>query len=311
VVSRRVLVAGGLVLLGAVAVAAVLAVGLRGGEPEPVASAVRPTLRVWFDPPVHHFGQPVTLHVGMLAKKDDYQPLSERIGADVSPYRVVGEARKRIRDAGDAWQLDYEVTLQCLTVECLPQGETREFAFPEGISAGFYRPAPPGRKFKDRRLDSRTARGELPPLRVTTRLRPSDTADVGWRSGIAELPEPSYRLDPQLLVALLLGLAAALAAAAAALVARWARPLTAVTASEEAVAEEPPLERALRLVGETSANGRVDLRRAALEELARELRRDGRHDLAADARRLAWSPAEPEPGDLEVLASRAREEEAE
>jgi hypothetical protein len=73
---------------------------------------------------------------------------------------------------------------------------------------------------------------------------------------------------------------------------------------------EPPrgrLERALRLLRESARRPGPDRRRAA-DYLAQTLEAGAALPLARDATRVAWSPPEPAPIDVESLAARAEAE---
>jgi hypothetical protein len=66
------------------------------------------------------------------------------------------------------------------------------------------------------------------------------------------------------------------------------------------------LERALAGLLASSSNGGGDERRMSLERLARELAATGRPELAARARRLAWSPRPVAGDEVDLLAADVR-----
>ena len=291
--------------IGVVAlVVGLLAIALRddGSTTETAREArVRPTVRALLDPEVHAFGEQVTARLELLVRKAELQPSTLRPGTDFSPYDVVGTTKREIVDFGALELVRYTITLQCLKQACLPQTQTGDFQF---SNAGFTwrTPPPPGRKFKDRRLDNRGASATWPPLKVASRLTPQQTQQAAWRSNLADLPEPTYRIAPRWLAAGLLGGAAALVLAAAGLVAGYvadARRRRAIVTLEEE-REAPPLEQALELLDGARGNGDAGEQRIALETLARELREHGESGLAASAERLAWSPAAPATAQTEV-----------
>jgi hypothetical protein len=79
---------------------------------------------------------------------------------------------------------------------------------------------------------------------------------------------------------------------------------------EDEAAEEPepelsPLEKALRLVEWSRGEG-LEERREALEALALELD-DPEPALAREARRIAWTPPEPDPEAMGLLVEAVRE----
>jgi hypothetical protein len=311
-VSRRAILAAAGIAAGTIAAAAlVLAVGLGDGAPEPQADPssipdVRSGARATFSPATHRFGDDVAAVMELRVPKNQLQLETLRASASFDPYEVVGRKRE-VLDAGPRWLVRYTVTLRCLKEACLPRGRTGEFQ-PDRDGAGFswFAPPPPGRKFADRRLDSRRASFAFPPLTVVSRLGPEDARDVNWRSTLAEIPPAGYAVSPGALSAGLLATAVALVLAAALLVAFWfrreARARAVAVAEEEVVL--PPLEQALALVRQ---NGDGERRRLALQTLARELRRGGEPRLADEAERLAWSEAEPDDRAVGALASAVRQ----
>jgi hypothetical protein len=309
VVARRVVPVA--VVLVAVAVCVVLAVVVLGGGDESSGetkreSEVRPTVQATFSPSVHRFGEPVTGRIDLLVRRSELDETTGTPGADFQPYRALGPARRTLDSFGALDRLRFTVTIQCLTQQCLPDAQTGEFELGE-TSVGWRAPSPPGRKFKDLRLDARSARGSWPPLRVTSWLAPGDVQAARWRSTLGDLPEPTYAVSPNWLAAGLLGGSVALVLLAAGLVVGPVRSAVERRRTREADAVEvPPLERAIALVEDSRRNGDAPGRRVALETLARELRRGGERGLADDAERLAWSPGEASDGEVATLLAGAR-----
>ena len=305
------MVARAVVALAAVAAAAILfVVVFRDGGEAPAEtrreSVVRPTVTAGFEPRVHRFGEPVTARVELVVRSAELDADTTVPGADFEPYRPLGDARREVQDFGALTRVVFTVPLQCLRQACLPETQTGEFEFGDP-SVAWRIPAPPGRRFSDRRLDNRSARGDWPPVRVASWLSPEDVREARWRSTLGDLPEPSYAVSPRWLVGGLLGGAVALVLLAGGLVAGSLRGLLARRrVAHEAEAHAHPLERAVGLVEESRANGDVPGRRVALETLARELRSGGDDDLAADAERIAWSPAAPADAEVTTLLARVR-----
>ena len=111
------------------------------------------------------------------------------------------------------------------------------------------------------------------------------------------MPEPSYRIPPGLLLALLAAGSLALLGAAGALAfAGWPRRQVEVEPEPQPEPELllTPLEQALELLEDAAgANGAADQRRS-LELVAEVLAERGEEDgLARSARELAWSPTAP------------------
>jgi hypothetical protein len=281
----------------------------RGGGGAPRAAAVRAPVRAFFATPVHRFGEPVEATLELLVRESELQPDTVQASGSFDPYEVVAGPRKEVVDLGRLTLVRYSLTLRCLREACLPQGgQPTEFEFePAGFS--FRTPPPPGRRFEDRRLDQRSAAGEWPPLTVVSRLTADEVNDARWRSGLAVLPEPEYRIAPRWLAGLLLGLSVALVALAAVLLLRWVygRRRARADAAVEADRPLPPLQPALALVAAANGNGDVAHERMALETLAAELRRARQPTLAVRAERLAWSPAPPAAADVDALAAAVRE----
>jgi hypothetical protein len=311
-VSRRALVALGVVAVVAVT-AALVALAALGGGPDgggDVArrdETVRPTVRASFATPVHAFGSPVEARLELLVRDGELNPATVRANSTFDPYEVVGSPRREVLDLGALTLVRYTLTLRCLKEACLPQGgQPTEFDFG---SAGFSFsiPAPPGTRFEDRRFLARSATGAWPPLTVVSHLSAADVNDARWRSGLASLPEPGWRIAPTWLAALLLGGAVALVAGAAALLVGWAdeRRRRAAAAAAEAERPAPPLEQALQLVASTNGDD-PGARRTALETLAAELRRHDATGLAERAERLAWSESPPVETSVEALTQAVR-----
>lgn len=236
------------------------------------------------------FGDTLTAELRILLDRRYVDPAQVRPVHRFMPYRE----RTRVErvDDGNLTALTYTITLDCLTLYCVPGGS--------GEQAGF----PVTRVF----TGAEAAREvEWPPFYVATRVReeavaPEGTGEVeqvwppAWRAAVS-LPEPGYRIRPALL-AWSLGVVGSLllagSAAAGLLLLRRGRLLR--------EREISPLDRALTLLRSARTD---EERRAALEALALAL--DGDGGLAQPARQLAWSEPSPSPDDAAALAARARE----
>jgi hypothetical protein len=221
-------------------------------------------VHAWLSPRTHLFGQAVTAMLEV--------PVGSTIRAGFRPYRVV---RRAITPKGRT--VRYEFTLLCLTSACVgAPGAERELALPP-VQVGL----PNGKRFA----------GYWPPLREASRLAPADLAAPRPR-GEAVVPDHGGSKR-----ALGLGLAAgALVAllAAAFLGVLWLAPRRFFLGipQRNGHAHLSDLDYALVVTG-LAAGGGPDARRAALESLAVALDERGEHELAAQARSLAWSPLEP------------------
>jgi hypothetical protein len=152
-------------------------------------------------------------------------------------------------------------------------------------------------------LGDSTLAAQWPALLVSSGLSESDRAEPALRE--AALPAVSYRAAPALVGWLAAGLSAALVLGAGAALAIRRRPATPTSAPEPSAGSSTPLERALGLVERASAAGEEE-RRTALEHLARALDGSSLAGLVPRVRRLAWSAALPEPGEMAELAASVR-----
>lgn len=262
-------------------------------------------------PSVHLFAEPVVARLDVVVDRERLDPDRVRLRASFLPYELVHSVARTRRDFTRFTRLRYEYTLRCLDAACVPTQHAtvlgaQESGRPERLTVRF-KPA--------RVLYDDPSTGEVrqlrrvwwPPLESTSRINSTDlnAFQTQFRTTVAPLPEPSYRLAPPLLAGLLLAGALALLALPAALAAAWVvrrRPPPA-----EPEPEAPPLERALRLVERALERGGDAERREALELLAHELDGAGLAGPAGSARELAWSQAPPAPERVSRLVEEVRE----
>jgi hypothetical protein len=278
-----------------------------GGRPMTAReAAVRPTARTDIQPRTHRFGETVTAKLELVVPTGQLDADTLRASGGFDPYEVVAAPRRELLRVGPFTVARYEIQLRCFKEECLPQGQSREFTCPP---AGFSWkiPAPPGRKFVDRRLDERRASGPVPPLTVARSISGGDLEKGRWQSSLGSLPEPDVRISPRRLEAMLVGAATALVVLAAGLVAVWIRRELRRRDDAQVVAESgtDPLELALRLA--ESVDGDAARRRLALETLATELRVSDEPGFADDAEQLAWSEHAPSRDAIALLTATVRE----
>jgi hypothetical protein len=261
------------------------------------AAALHGTATV--SPPTHVVGDRVTAEVAVVVDDRLVDPGSVRVSATFAPYEEIAQPERQETAAGTLVRIAYRFTLVCVSDGCLPRGRRAIRLAPARVEYGL----------RSGGRDSLTVRWPSPVIvsqlgRLEARLRrlndlPGPTP-VSAQALLLPLrterkpPEVTYRIAPQALAGGLLGVSLLALVAAGALVAPLARrrgPPPPVP--EPALA---PMDEALSLVAASLANGSSPERRAALERLARELGRVGRHELVVRTRRLAWSE-EPAPRD--------------
>ncbi len=286
----------------AAAVVAGLAVGVlaRGDASEPLGAElplVQDPVRVTSGvaPNGAFFGQPVVAYVDVRVDSSQVDPDRVRVDAEFTPYVADGPPTSERVDSGRTTRLTYRYPLRCLAQGCDPSEARGLVDFPDGRVTYAYQGERQGRMLQEA-ID-------WAPFVVTGRVEPQAVRDITWRATESSLTAVTYRAEPRTAAALLLGLGILLAAAAAALAwLVWGRR-DAEAEDDEAVVRTP-LAVVLAAARAAAANGDVPKRRRALESVARELGRAGHPELAADARTLAWSPAEASREDVEELARR-------
>lgn len=256
-------------------------------------------------PQILLFGDTLSARVDVTVDTARVDPDTVRVRADFAPWELVAPPRRVERAGLGTTYVSVTFLLRCLTSPCVPPRDTAPLDFDLALVtyAG------------DGRLDVR-----WPRLVVHSRI-PDRGAAVGaagggrrgapqfpWTADVVSLPAVSYRLSPNLLLALLLAGGGLLALAGAWLGYRALPERRAAPEPLPAPPPEPPLpplERALLLLEDPHPEDGVADRRRALELVAEALAgRD--EELAANARALAWSEHSPPPSTTTGLASRAR-----
>ncbi len=276
---------------------------------EPSSSSERApaiTARSSISPRILLFGDTVRAQVDFVLDGERVDPDSVRLAAAFSPWTIVGEPERVQRDGGSLTHLTITYVLRCLTSPCVPPGQTAQIEF-DSARASYAAPGA-GETRKSLRVD-------LPVITVYSRFSAASftgRAELAspWRADVLTMPAVSYRSDPVLVLALLIGGALLLATAGAVLVyAAWPRRAPAPPPVPEAPPPPPlsPLQQALRLLEDGArADGAQD-RRRALELVAEVLDESGGdRDLARSARILAWSEDAPEVDETTDLATLVR-----
>jgi hypothetical protein len=197
-------------------------------------------------------------------------------------FEKLGERREWSRSGASA-VLRLRVRLACRSETCVPTERARTVVLPALV------------------VDGRSVR--WPSVDVLPRV-PAAAVDTDPPPFVADVspPRPTYRVDPDRAVSLLVVLALLLGAGGATLLvlegrsAHAARPLPTRT----------PLERALARV-RASLGARPGERRRAVGALAR-LVEPAHPGLGRSAAELAWAEPQPEGEDVEALANRVERE---
>ncbi len=285
------------VALAAVAAAAVVLVpGLAAGWWQSSTSVPLPSQPVAATATLSRhtvgFGDPLTARLDIVVDPKRVDVSSVRLAPVFAPYRIVSSTETTKRSGGVL--LSYRFGLECLDYACAPH--TAELV---------KRFAPVTVTFRTRAGIAESAAVGWPAYQLYSRVSAADrNAPVDRLRYTAELPPPSYRIDPGTLRALLIALVAVLGLAAAGLGWLALRP----PGRKRAGDTRSPLERALAAVRASTANGHVTERRKALGWLGRELGAVERGDLAHDAARLAWSAEAPTPESTGAFADGVEEE---
>jgi hypothetical protein len=257
--------------LALVAMLSLASAGTAGGAPTPfVVSA-------GFSPPTIHYGDPVTAVVDVHFDPRRIARASIRPAPSFGPFVLV--ARPVVEDVGSSL-VRFRYSLLCVTEGCLPVHASKVIRLkPLRVTAG-----------------GGSATTSWQPLRVVSRLHPSDLrGEAPFRSPDAP-PPPRYRVGPGGLATGLIAAAAlctlgAVGLLIAAVRRRRRRPVT---------RRASPLELAIAYVRDSTGRPAPDRRRAL--ELLSEAADD---DLAPDAADAAWSRHAPTPAAAGELADRA------
>jgi hypothetical protein len=287
----------GLVVV-AVAGAAFLLLRDDGGED----SGIRPLrARATLSDRIVVFGDTVRAQVDLSLDLRHVDPSTVRVRVGFEPWRRVEPPRVTRTDAGSSSHIRMAYVLRCLKQACVPERDLLPFEF-----------EPARVEFHNRAGGRGSLQAPFPALTVNTRIRPADLATAApWRLDVTNVPEPSYRASPGLLLALLIAGSLVLLTAGGALAyVGWPRRHVEPEPEPEPEPEllPTPLEQALELLEDAArANGAADQRRS-LELVAEVLAERGEEDgLAEAARALAWSPTAPGPDKTKSLAARVRE----
>jgi len=270
----------------------VLTLFLRSGsEPAAVRGLVA---RATMAPVGGLFGDAIDADVEVALDPARVDPDSVLVAVDFGPLDGPALAAPERTRAGRSERLRFHYRLFCLRDTCRPRGRQREVTLAPAL-------------VRYRLVDGTSRRVSLAwpgPIVLGSRLSAADEVRPIFRVREQPLPAVSYRFRPAVVAALAYALAALLAVAAVAVLAREAGAL--VRGREpDRLAGLTALERALALLAVAVAEGGTAQQRRALDRLARELRWSGDDELAAAARRLAWSRERPSGERVAALAAAA------
>jgi hypothetical protein len=270
---RRAAILVALLVVVAAVVGIVLTLGDRG-----VARSALPTgpdgiaARTLLTPRSVLFGDPVRARVDVVVDREKIDPEGVELDTQFSPFIVQRERRER--EDFERWtRLVYTFDLDCLETACVPDTFEKPIQFPQVIV---------------RAEGAEQAEVEWPLFLISARVRETGAAAANaqeWRAAPV-VAAPTYRLNPTLMLVLLVAAALVLLAVAAPALAVGLRGM-----SLKRRRRLTALERALAVLEHAHA---AEEQRLALDRLADELRATGAGDLAVSARRLAW--AEDAPG---------------
>jgi hypothetical protein len=255
-------------------------------------------------PTVHLFGDSLTAKIAVVADTKWIDPQRLRVTAHFAPYESTKSSVLRAQ-VGRFAQVTWTWTLLCITAPCVPRlppsDKFHVFKFP---------PA----RVEYLGIDRKPAYGinaSWPPVEVLSQVSPGvaaflrKTNRLNWRTGMTPVAAPTYRVPPNLLFWVALGLAGLLGAAAVLLGSRWYLSIRPQRAPLH-VDSGTTLERALAVLRYAHQHGDETLQRKAFERVAGELGVEQADELTRIARELAWSPRTPEDEEVEEFAEQAR-----
>ena len=244
------------------------------------------------------FGQLLTARLDLLVDREVLDPAKITVDALFDPFSTNGAPVTSRRDYDRFTRLRYEYRLDCVTTDCVPEGARKDFDLPsapvrhEGVPVEVV---------------------EWPRVTIASRYREPETdvgmrfqgsVDLPWRANVRVRPA-SYSVDPTLLTAALAGLAVLLLFVSLFFVQR-AFPSAPFGFRRLRRMRLTPLERAIAVLERAQKQGIEREQRLALDRLARELRTGGQHELAGDARELAWTADVPGPDRTARLSEQVR-----
>ena len=302
--SRPRLLVGAGLAAGLCLLVAVVVVWQRGGGAGANPAEAPIAARTILSPQSVLFGDTVTAVVEATIDRTRVDPDSVQVKTDFSPWKLVGKPTRLRRDAKTSTLLRTTFAIRCLDTSCLQTGNSAFVDF-----------KPARVTYTREKGAAGNASGALgvpwPELVVDTRnvTNPGKRASATpWRADLLSLPAVTYRVDPVLLVVLLLALAVLLATTGCVLAYRLLRrsaPSLPTVVTPSAPPPTPIEQAFVVLEDDGRMDGAAD-RRRALQLIAEMLFERGDLTLARAARALAWSEASPGVRETSGLAADAR-----
>jgi hypothetical protein len=292
--------AGG--IAGVVLVLAVLDAG-DGGRALPNGKAISATATI--DPTTPLFADEIRARIDVAVDRTRADPGKVRVKASFVPFERVAHDTVR-HDVGRITFIRETWTLRCLVRRCAQVQPTFAAGIAGAKGSGRRATTPPPALISYDGGGVEQLQVEWPTVEWLTRINRTEEASPSYFYHVdLTPPAASYAISPgHLLAALFLALLVLLAVPVAIVVRRvLVRRRAHAPDSKD---ELPPLERALRLLEWANERPDGDDRRRALELVAVELGRRGRHDLGAGARELAWQSPSPGRDEAERLGVRVR-----
>jgi hypothetical protein len=294
------LAAAGVAIAGT-AVVVVLAAAGDGEPPSAPLEADAVVLRTEITPARLLSGDRTTAIVELTVDTGRGDPAKIEVAPVFRPFYRVGAVTVERAELGSRLVARYRYPIQCVVRACAPGASTGPLALPIGLV-----------RYTPREGDVVSLPLEWPQVEIVSRLSADELravqlapADLSAVQDLDAVPEPGFRGGPALYGWLFVGLAAVLLLAVGGTVAWRLWPRGERVVPLETRPAVPPLRAALDGVESSLADDDVEPRRAALEELARQLAGEGDEELAREARRLAWSRSGPEADRVRTLLARA------
>ncbi|MGH3072315.1 MAG: hypothetical protein ACRDNB_08615, partial [Gaiellaceae bacterium] len=192
--ARRWAIAAALVLLLLVAAGGILLVrGSGDGDDESTLRPVR--ARATVSDRIVAFGDTIRARIDVALDLRHVDPAAVKVRATFEAWRRVGPAQVTRTDAGSSAHLQITYVLRCMKQACAPERDTLPFDFDAARI-----------EFVNRAGGRGLIRAEWPRVTLHSRIAAGDLATAApWRLDVTNVPDPSYRASPGLLVLLLAG----------------------------------------------------------------------------------------------------------